>query len=292
MSHREFLGGLIWFYQNTLRSISQRYLDTPQYAWSMILASKFTPNPVDIYLGAEDGARLLASPRQLDRYLDAKSTTLPDKVFVFFTGNDLCGLTMSDVTSAQDYERHLTQLLTYINRNAHPAAAGTDIYVVDPLSIMQLVQSPDILDKEVPAHGKTMTCRSLQKSTLLELQSAAQPGDITEPTYADAILPMLPQRPNDYCMTVFTPDNTGALANRIRDYRARIKDVVDLFNKRMASKEVQQGYRYHHLEASGKLLFGAEDIANDCFHLSGFGHLKLAQSLYQEIQEKAATAQK
>ena len=291
LARREFLGGLLWFYQSTLRAISQRYLDTPQYAWSMILASKFTTKSQDVFLAADDGSRLASGPRQVDRYLETVSTKLPGKVFVFFTGNDLCGPSMSYVTSASDYERQLSQLLTYINRNAQPADSGSDIFILDPISVMQLVQSQEILDKEVPAHGKTMTCLSLQKSNLLDLKSPGKSTDVTNPTYADAVLPLLPQRPNDYCSTVFTPENTGELANRIREYRGRIKAVASAFSQRRSNKEFQQGFRIHHLESSGNISFGAEDIANDCFHLSGFGHLKMAQKLYLEIQEKISSTE-
>lgn len=294
-SRREFFGGADWVHRNMLQAISRRFLDTEEYSWAYTVAQSLVPGDAvsqaqGLAIAAEDGAKTEALPYQLERVLEASGGRLPSKVFVFFTGNDLCGMALSQVTSESDYRRALRTGLTAVLR-AKPAPGGSDVYVVGYLSVLQLLHGESILAKAVPAYGQTMTCRELREHGFRPKNPDYDPALPEDARWFGLIMP---PNPAGYCATLFTPANRGsdeligALANRIRAYREIQQQVVaELSGKDQAkvppTAVAPADIRLHYLGATAELSFEADDIAGDCFHLSRLGQAKVAQAVISSL---------
>ena len=286
VSDREFQSGVQWVRRHLLNGFSALYLDTEEFSWANLLARRLGARPDEVLIAAEDGARMLMAVRQADRVLDHNQGLLPDYVFIFFTGNDLCGPGVSFVTPVDEYATRLEEVIDYLFRNGRPARAGTRIVVLDPVGVMQLAVVPDILDKKVEAHGRTMTCRELQAMPAAVPENPDAVEDVT-----DLFLNMFPRSPVAWCPTVLlqglSADESAEirtiLANRIIGYRKAIGDVINSYNKEEGM--LPDGFSLQHVRGTGNLSFLGEDIAQDCFHLSLKGQMKVAGSVFQELQK-------
>ena len=291
-SMREFFGGADWVYRNLMQAVSRRFLDTEEYSWGYQVARAHLPGDASaqaqaVAIAAEDGAKTEAIPLQLERVLEASGGRLPPKVFVFFTGNDLCGMIFSQVTSEADYRRDLRTGLASMLR-AEPAPGGTDIYVLGYLSVLQLVHGESILAKPVRAYGEATTCGELRAGGFRPKDPNYQP-DLPEEAKWFGVF--MPPNPAAYCSTLFSPPGkgsdelVGSLANRIRAYREIQRQVVDEFSGKPSTPNAvptvvaPAGMRLHYLSETAELSFVAEDIADDCFHLSQAGQAKVAQAV-------------
>jgi hypothetical protein len=138
---------------------------------------------------------------QIDRVLDARHGELPDKVFIFFTGNDLCGQRPELTTSPEEFGEQLRTGLAYLARNGKAPSGGTQIYVVGFLGILQLISHPDLLAKEVKAFGKTISCQKLRESGYEpDLDALKREGGSPESLFFARVIPPSPVR---MCPTLF-----------------------------------------------------------------------------------------
>jgi hypothetical protein len=290
---REFFGSGDWVWRNLLQGLSRHYLDSEEYSWGYVLATGLGVPPAELAIAGEDGARVEAIPRHMDRLLDATGGVLPEKVFLFYTGNDLCGPTMAYVTSSAEYEEDLRAGLEYMARNAKPGAGGSDVYVVGYLGVVQLINSDAILAKPVRAFGGESTCAKLR-------EAGFRPG----PDYDPDLPPeawyfglVMPPNPTGFCATLFggvgatdkeREETIGALANRIRDYRGVQKKVVEELDARFAKERPARDLRLHYVNETTELAFVGEDIAGDCFHLSAHGQERVAKAIEGAVRGAAA----
>lgn len=89
-----------------------------------------------------------------------------------------------------------------------------------------------------------------------------------------------------YCHTLYgrnidaTSGQSSFLANTVRSYRKQIKKVVE----DEAKEAGVAGVTLHYLDATDNLFFEAEDMANDCFHLSSLGQAKIADRVFNKVQ--------
>lgn len=295
-SVREFFGGADWVHRNTMQLVARRFLDTEEYSWGYAVAQALLPGtPAErasgLAIAAENGARTEAMPFQLERVLEASGGRLPEKLFIFYTGNDLCGLAMSQVTSEADYRRALRAGLAAISR-APAAAGGTDVYVMAYLSVLQLLHGESILAKEVEANGEKTTCREMRERGFQPKDPAYDPGLPEEARWFGLLMP---PNPAGYCATLFGPPSrdgdelVSALANRIRAYRAVQQQVVADASGKPAARAAEapaapplpqsSAVRFHYVAETADLTFDADDIAGDCFHLARPGQEKVAKAV-------------
>jgi hypothetical protein len=293
-SAREFLGGPDWVWRNALGSLSRVFLDTEQYSWGYLVASGLAVPPERVAIAGEDGARVAAIPRQVDRLLDATGGRLPRRIFLLYTGNDLCGQTLEATTSPKDFATGLETGLRYALRNGTASAPeGTDVYVLSYLGVLQLLHDEAILAKKVYAHGKEVSCKELREQAF---EAAARVEGAAAPATGASAPPawftwFMPPNPSAFCPTLFggldgVPGRTsdeviGALANRIRAFRDEEERVV----ARLAEVAAKEGapVRLHYLKSSGLVAFAPEDIAGDCFHLSASGQGKVARAALTDL---------
>lgn len=286
---REFLGGPEWIWRHLVTVLSRAYLNTEEYSWGYLAALGLKKDPTHVAIAGENGARVDAMPRQWDRVFAATGGQLPPVSFVLYAGNDLCGATMEQVTTAAEFGQAIAEGIAYARRNGRPADGGSQIYVLSHLSVLQLLHDPSILEKKVFAHGETVTCRDLRRSHYGATRPARQADE--RPIEERWFEFIMPPNPAAFCPTLFATDGEddrtlGALANRIRDYREATEAAVRDMEQ---NPPRQDGVKVHFLAGTGDLVFSGDDIAGDCFHLSVSGQAKVASAVLDSIEAETAT---
>ena len=279
-SIREYEGGLSWIGKHLMMTLSSLFLDVEEYSWGNLVARNMGAKPSKILIAAEDGARMLAAKRQLDRILDHTGGLAPDHLFVLFTGNDLCGPTMNFVTSKEAYSEQLADLIAYYERSASFEGSQGHVWLMDPIGALQLTHSKEIQKKVVMAHGKKMTCRELHHLDPMSVKRA------------EGVLGFIPQTPAAYCPMLLlnkTEDDKkrlGTLGSKILGYREAIAEKVASYQKEASEKKASASpLTLHHVDSTGKIILTADDIAEDCFHLSLKGQIKMAKSVISTVSK-------
>jgi hypothetical protein len=268
---REFKGPGSWAFHNAMWQFSRSFLDVEEFAWGYLAGRELGAEPHKVLIAADDGARAMAGVRQAQRILLATGGTLPHHTFVFFTGNDLCAVDLTQVTPAKDYGAAILGTLQELVKRGKASPAGSKIWVVNPMSSLQLVRSPAILNRKTIAHGKETTCRDLFA------QGASGYARLSSP------FPFIPRGPAELCPTLIQNarldvEAQNFLANRLAEYRRHITTAVE-----KAQAKAPVGVRIQQLRATDEWLLAGDDVANDCFHLSLTGQMRLAQIVLTEM---------
>lgn len=278
---REFNSSVEWLGINLIVGFSTSYLDFEYLSWGSFVGKKLGYPTDRILIAAQDGAKMKDGVYQVDRILTHLKGNLPEKIFIFFTGNDLCGPTMQFVTAVDDYKNFLASTLDFITKGT-PASGGTEVYILSQLGILQISGSSKILNKKVQAHGKIMTCREVANynGQFKVDETLAQRSPET------MLFNLLPPSSASMCPTVFGKnfdddgnDQRVRIASRIAGYRDSGYDLT----KKFADNWKGKGINFIFLDSPAELVFNEELIAEDCFHLSAAGQAKLAQNVTKEI---------
>lgn len=282
---REMRHPLIWYLESVWTLFGARFLDTEQFAWSYLLAHRLGYQADQILLAARDGERIEKAVVQLDRILEYKSGQLPEHAFVFFTGNDLCGPGFEFVTHQSEYGAHLEEFLQHYLRARQKDPSGLKhVWLMDPLGVLQIVSSQSILNKKVPFDDKMISCKQLQTLDPRQSPASISTGD----PVIDKIFTFATGASVNSCPTLFAVHGEQGsearlqLADRILGYRKVLAKQLEAFKTSFAAKNI----KLRILSASADVIFEAEDMANDCFHINLNGHLKLAAAVYEEIQSQ------
>lgn len=289
----EFFGPTSWVGLHLLNTWSQVYIDTEEYSWAYILSRRLGYPADKMLFAAQDGAKMAAGVRQAQRVLNYTGDVVPDKIFIFFTGNDLCGPGIDFMTPIEDFSQQLDNTVRLFLANGTIIGdQGVDIYVVGGLGVIQLIQSDAVLGKYVSAREKVMTCKELLADSTSKEMNSKEKEYITKNPDSSLFFTMFPSSPAPWCPTLFsknigaTDDQPQRLANRIRSYRKAASDTVANLSKTIKDSH-QSNVRLHFLNSGRLLTFAADDIAEDCFHLSLQGQAKVANSLQKEMQNES-----
>ncbi len=282
---REFRSFYEWVGLNLMAAAARVYLDTEEYSWGYLLGRQRGITAEHIIIAAENGARSERALYQMQRLLAATGGVIPEQVFMMFAGNDLCGYTTARVSTGDEYAQNLERAIAYLLRHGQVSPTGTQITVIAPLAMLQLVDSPVIRAKEIFAHGRNMTCGELQ--TQQHNMEWSDP-EITNETAAALLMNMLPASPAAYCRSLFPPSDPGArgeqlafIGNRLRSFRDLGRKTVNNLSQHWAKHDANIHINW--LDQTAGILFTADDIANDCFHLSVHGQAKLARTILAEL---------
>ncbi|SMF48068.1 SGNH/GDSL hydrolase family protein [Pseudobacteriovorax antillogorgiicola] len=284
-SYREFQHPAFWFFDNLWTSFGAEFLDAEEYAWSYLLGRRLGYQSNEILIAARDGEKMSHGVRQVDRILDYTEGVLPEKLFIFFTGNDLCGPTIEHVTSSDDFESELRDLLRYLKVNGIPAPGGTTVYVMNPVGIIQIATSSKILSHRVPYQGKELSCKEIQTLDPAKVAQENSSSQLAQADFLDLVINSIANSPAGYCMTLFAIHKGDtqmqiALSNRIQDYRKSITKLVKEFSD-MAGTDIL----FKQLTSTNDILFEGDEMANDCFHLALKGHHRIADSIFNELKK-------
>ncbi len=276
----EFRGASDWVGRNFLHTVMSRYFDFPNLSYLAFLGGSADQESIRILNAAQDGARIASLRAQIMRIYVANNRQLPPQMIIFYTGNDVCGPTLGSMSTAEDYGDHLRSGLELI---ARLNTAKTRVLILSHLSIQQIVQSPAILAKEVPAHSKVMTCGELQKQRAIAWSSTSK--DLGYDVTQLLSLVSFPSTPQMFCPNLFGAnidfagkDQIFTLTGRMRTYRQQAQKIAAEMQRQQKTDGASR-VEYIFVPETEAIRFEAEDIANDCFHLSPTGHLKISAAI-------------
>lgn len=280
LSAREFHHPLTWAFQSALQRVSVQFLDTEEYSWSYMFGRKQGFLAEQILIAARNGERSGDALRQIDRVLDATQSVAPRHTFLFFSGQDICSPDLEFATTPVEFARNIESAVRYFMRNAKSDRSVSDIWLVDPLGLLQIVTAPGILNHQVQAFGQTLSCRDLQAGRI-----SARARPMLSPDYGieDLFLTLVNQGPRNYCPSLFAIHEGPAelqvrLGTLISQYRLQLEKLV----KKLQG--AHPSFRVHHLKASADILLDGPDMANDCFHLNLNGQLKITRKMLEAVQ--------
>lgn len=293
-ARREFTHPVSWMSNRFVGSVFSRYLDTEEYSWGFLLSRLAQIQANEVVIAARDGEKSLHARPQVDRILEANGGKAPLHTFLFYTGNDLCAPDVQLATHIDDYQENIEVAVRYMINNAEVSKGPAHIWLVDPVGLLQLVTSPSIAQKQVPAFGKTMTCSDLQGGRNL-LDKSAAASTVGNPSSVEEMEKeslraglramfdfLLGRGPQQLCPSLFSRDGSESqlqLSELLQGYRRGLDKIQKKLN------QASPNFRVHHVQASSKVIFEGEDIANDCFHLSAQGQLKVAKAVFEEAKE-------
>lgn len=274
-----------------------RYLDVEEYAWPYLLGRALGIPASRIYVPAEAGNRSGDTPRQVKRLLSATGKVIPDLVFLFFTGNDLCSTSLDanpEEKGSAYAESLLSGVSTLLSEGSPRDGATAEVFFVSHLAVDQLIAKKEILEKEVYAFGKFRSCREFRRH---------DPGD--EDIRPRVEFPILRQAmtafgrknlpsPRELCRSVLSidPDDAGYgdAVGKVRAFTTAYQKAVRELPKRAEALRAKVApkarVRFHALVSPEKFSAVARTLANDCFHLALEGNEALAATLLAELRER------
>ncbi len=283
LARREFIHPLMWMFNSFVTAMSSHYLDTEEYAWGSLLGALRGDH---VLIAARDGERAMHAKQQVDRLLEATEGRAVDNVFVFFTGNDICASVPEAITPEDEYVESIEEALHYYMKNAQSEGGHvTRIWLLNPLGVSQLTTSPVIQNKKIFAYGADHTCQELQSDQLDKKLNAEAPAG-SNIGMRTIMTQLFSGGTFGLCPTLFAYHQTKSLdtllpvSNALRAYGDGLSRLADKLNK------LDPKFRIASLSSTSSLSFAADDIANDCFHLSVRGQLKVAQTIKTELQAK------
>ncbi len=146
-----------WLFRTT--TVNHSNFDTPEYSWGYLTSRALGVAAKDITLVAQDGNRVKDTKTQVARLIARFPDQLPGRIFIFWTGNDICAADLTREPSDEDYENYFNHLWTGLELLAGHMTSGDRIklYVLGYLEVSQLVEDQDILSKKIKPYGSWLS---------------------------------------------------------------------------------------------------------------------------------------
>jgi len=298
---REYQGSAIWFGERLLELASWAFLNNPEYSWAHLMGRRLGYESENIIIAAENGAKSHHLVSQIARILKKNEMQAPEKLFVFYTGNDICSPFMQLITSNEVFRSNINEGLDYLFRHGvFNESSSYEIVLMGFVNVSQLYTSDKIMNKKVQAHGKSVTCEKLKDEppTAWVMNQSWQEGSIWEGPMIFNFLPF-PKNQASYCPSLFgaaldSQDDKdksyrSLIANRVRDFRDTLKEISQARN-RVLQNEKKTNITLRYLNDTSKISFEADEMAEDCFHLSARGQERIAQAVWSELQQSQAAS--
>lgn len=281
-------------------------LDTEEHSWGYLLGRSQGVAPKDILITAEKGNHVGDAEKQAQRLLKSTRNTVPDQTFFFFTGNNLCG---KDPQENFDFEGAKNEFRDSLVKGANQfiSAASAEgktskVYLMKFLPVMNLIKNKGIREKVVEAYGMKLTCERMR-----ELPSDQIPPPDKNDGVAQGALSLLQTLKNFGALNVpekelksipsITAVCTGILKTTSNDearivfferliqaYNQGVEEAVRVANGNARDSKKQIDFTL--LSSPGNFEAEAEDIGQDCFHLSLQGQEKLTRLVMKELKER------
>ncbi|MDD9952087.1 MAG: hypothetical protein OXT67_11050, partial [Zetaproteobacteria bacterium] len=168
-SPREWQSGLSALTWSFMRKIATEFIDEPRHSWGYLLARRYGIPTRNIWIGAQDGATTADLLSQIERLLHYNERQLPSYTFALFTLGGLCASTIAEIQDVQSYQNEILRALKYLYINTTPRKDHTipKVYLLSPLSLPAILGNPAILNKQVTAHGESVSCQVLRQRSFL-----------------------------------------------------------------------------------------------------------------------------
>ena len=293
------------FLKHGYRQFTRYFLDIPEFSFLYWISRKLGASATSITVAAEDNARMVDLLAQMDSVLMSRQGFLPDKMFIFFGGNDICHGGLKGMSSAKEYGSALRMALEYAIRNGQLAhGASMELVVLAPLSLTQLLTKESLLNKEILFQGQASTCRNFFKQSLSgDWVRAESLKNLSNE--AIVLSRLLPQSPAQLCPNLFALEQQvrteqgfnfflaaqrreeklkvafehrlGELSMRLREYKLEgakvVREVQAWREKKFIHKDIQLRYIGETFDFS----IEPEYLGSDCFHLNLKGQKALAE---------------
>ncbi len=270
-----------------------KVIETPMYSWGGQLAD-LENNRSSFLIAAENGARASAGATQVGNLIerlnaDGRPLALPAKVFIFFSGNDMCaGESFDEMTSPEDYAAGLQATIKKLMDEFSVFEKGTTIYVMSHLDLVSHFTNGDIFKEKTVtnADGDKLTC---QKYLGLPEPKVFADGkiDLAKLNLKDLANENL-YHPQKICKSLLSlvPGagiepvlDADAAKKQLEAYRQGAEAMVKEMQANISDERLSLVY----VKDTESLTFAAEDIANDCFHLSVNGQEKIAAMMQKVV---------
>lgn len=300
----EFTNGIDWFVNNAIELLSDRVLNTNEYAWGYLLARRLGISPQEILMAARNGAKVSDIGNQLRRVLQETHGEVPPLLFIHMTGNDLCAPQWELTTTVAEYELALRAGFNFLLSKGK-FTQKVRVVIPEFLNVAQLMYSEKILGKAIRIQGHDTTCREAREKRFQFAHS--RPESPAGPWFfANAV----PVSPFLQCTSIFSPlggdstksgelasssgvgvravdispegrDRIAEVANRTRSFRDVMNQVVVDMNQKATLLNLPVSFEI--VRNLNSILFEADEIAGDCFHLSSKGQIRLAESIWPAV---------
>ncbi len=266
-SRHEYQQGVDWWSGLKRNSAAKLalMLDAHENSFAYIAGRALGVEAQDIVLVGQDGVMVDAIPAQLGRIFEMKTSTLPPRMFISFTANDLCDEEVIEEpveARAARFRARLEQAWEESAPFLRAHAKGTRISVLAPLDIANVIDNREIQTQKVNVEAQgEITCGRLRS------------GELKSSLTAWFVLRML----NLMCPSVTsTHPGDRARLDKLRAVQTAFIGVWQEQIARLNTRYASQGIRWEFLSALRDVHFGAGDVGNDCFHPSAQGHAKIA----------------
>ena len=149
---------------NYLDKAGTKSIDYEQYSWGYLLGRRMGIHPVRIFMTGRDGERSTEFKNQAEALLEYTGNELPEYVFIQFTGNDLCRLSVFEETDEMVYQRiykaYREGFRVLMKGTLHPFK--TQIYVLPYMDIAQVIDSEEVLQSHIAYRNKVITCQEFR----------------------------------------------------------------------------------------------------------------------------------
>ena len=264
-----------------------KVLEWPELSWANHLGGANAPAEGKVVLAARNGAQAERTADEVTSWVenteDHQKPQLPAEIYVFFSGDDLCRAIgeQDKMTSASDYVQGIRNGVQTLARDASANPRGSTVYLVSHLDILQQVTNPQILASKhihvFDPDDRELTCQDFVKK-YQHSQGSSRPEDQAK---------LFTYNPMNICYNMLS-HAAGLDPAAAQVPLATLKATIDSYRSGLASlaTELQTdpllsaaGMKVKLITTTNELKMDPEDLANDCFHLSAQGQIKLAKTI-------------
>lgn len=264
-----------------------KVIEWPELSWGNIVGGTMETPPAHVVIAARNGAQTDRAADEVGSWIgdtkEGKKPRLPAEAYFFFSGDDLCR-----ERDAQDTMTPPDKYVAGIRDGVHKLAqggevnpAGTTVYLVSHLDILQQVTNPDILaNKRIHISDPSdheISCLDFAKK-YQNGQSSARPEDKVK---------LFTYNPMNICYNMLA-HATGLDPAQAKVPLPTLQATIDGYRSGLAAlaTELQAdpsvsgaNIQVKLITTTNDLKMVPDDLANDCFHLSEQGQDKLAKAI-------------
>lgn len=250
------------------------YADCEECSFVYQLALEHQIPPNNIIISATGDSQRIRNLYDQFKKIALPLNHLPEYIFVSFTGNDICHISMEHTSAAEKYNQYFKEMVYQLQeaiKGTTPSPQGTHVIVIAAADVTHLITNEGILNQSVPNQwinhilpfneDTEMTCRDIREGNA---------------PLSEIIHKMCP-----YILSASPSDE-----ERVEHIRSLHQAVVNA--QRDAIDELRQnqinGFNFHFIDSILDVEFYPGDISPDCFHPSIEGHKRIADELLDDVR--------
>ena len=239
-------------------------VDTEEYSFGYLLGRRFGIPAEHIINVGQDGTTIDTMAEQFERILDV-APTLPPLTLISYVANDLCDPDIFSDSVASYVEQYRLdfrdQLREFREFPTHPR--GSQIVILAPLDIANILANPDVLAQKVDLAGIPTTCGEFREAPIAATEPARLLQDILIHECSAVLDPSVPRAVRLAKVTALQKAQVRTMEEELLEFNAT----------------APKGMRVSLATSVRHIQFHAGDLANDCFHPALGGHERIALQL-------------